>query len=668
MGGLGSVSFAPLVLDGRWMPGLTVVTDHPALACLASQYAGWKIDRDGYFAMASGPGRALIRAEELYDDLDVDERASTAVLCLETGDEPPDALAAYVAERAGVAPADLTLLFAPTASLAGGVQIAARIVETALHKLHELEFDVRRVVSGFGTCPLPPVARTDPEAIGRTNDAILYGGQVELTVDAPDDELEALVERLPSSASQDHGEPFGKILEEADWDFYAIDPLLFSPAEVRLVERRERTVLPRRERAARRPRAVLPGMIVETVTTTINPDGTVNCAAMGVEWGDDEIVILPYRSTRTLRNLQARGAAVVNLTDDILLFTQAALEDPHPPTRPAAVVDGAVLADACSWREVDGRRDRRDRTAGTRDDARRRPRQRARVRRLQPGVPRGPRGVDPRLARPPAAGGRDPRRAGAPGRRGGQDGRPARAGGDGLRPGARAHRDRRPMTTVRVEAPARLHMGMLDASGDGPRRFGGLGVAVSRPAVVVEASASDELTVEGPDAERALAVAQRCRDALGHAAGARVRVLEAIPAHAGLGSGTKLALAVTAALVRAGGAVARSGGDGAHGRARRPLGGGPVDVRPRRVRRRGWRAPRARTARAVADAPRDAGRVALRARDPRGGAGTLGRRRGGGVRGPAPRSRSVGGDRPGRADRPAAGARRARPRSSSARR
>ncbi len=234
MGGLGSVSFAPLVLDGRWLPGLTVVTDHPALACLGAQYAGWKIDRDGYFAMASGPGRALIRAEELYDDLDVDEQADTAVLCLETRDEPPDAVAAFVAERAGVAPADVTLLYAPTASLAGGVQIAARIVETALHKLHELDFDVRRVVSGFGSCPLPPVAKADPDAIGRTNDAVLYGGQVELTVDAPDDELEPLVARLPSSASEDYGEPFGTVLERADWDFYAIDPLLFSPAQIRL--------------------------------------------------------------------------------------------------------------------------------------------------------------------------------------------------------------------------------------------------------------------------------------------------------------------------------------------------------------------------------------------------------------------------------------------------
>ena len=185
--------------------------------------------------MASGPGRALIRAEELYDDLEVDERAQSAVLCLETRDAPPEEVGDYVAERAGVTAAQLTLLFAPTASLAGSVQVAARVVETALHKLHELEFDVGRVVSGFGSCPLPPVAKKDPEAIGRTNDAVLYGGQVELTVDASDEELEAVVPRLPASASDDYGEPFGDVLERADWDFYKIDPLLFSPAEVRLV-------------------------------------------------------------------------------------------------------------------------------------------------------------------------------------------------------------------------------------------------------------------------------------------------------------------------------------------------------------------------------------------------------------------------------------------------
>jgi methenyltetrahydromethanopterin cyclohydrolase len=234
MAGLGTVVYAPLVIEERWLPALTVTTDHPAVACLAAQYAGWRVDRDGYFAMGSGPGRALIRAEDLYDDLDTDEHASAAVLCLETREPPPAEVADFVAERAGVPASALTLLMAPTASVAGGVQIAARVVETALHKLHELDFDVRRVVAAYGSCPLPPVAGDDMEAIGRTNDAVLYGGQVHLTIEADDDALRDLVDRLPASASADYGEPFGTVLKGANFDFYAIDPLLFSPAQIRL--------------------------------------------------------------------------------------------------------------------------------------------------------------------------------------------------------------------------------------------------------------------------------------------------------------------------------------------------------------------------------------------------------------------------------------------------
>jgi methenyltetrahydromethanopterin cyclohydrolase len=234
MGALGSVSFAPLMLEELWLPALTVFTDHPALACLASQYAGWRIDRDGWFAMASGPGRSLVRAEELYGDLDCEEHATVAVFCLETRKLPPAAVAAYIAERAGVQTDALTLLLAPTASLVGSVQIAARVVETALHKLHELGFDVRRVLSGIGCCPLAPVAGGDLEAIGRTNDAVLYGGQVQLTVDADDEQLSELAHRLPASASPDYGQEFGRVLERAGFDFYKIDPLLFSPAQVTL--------------------------------------------------------------------------------------------------------------------------------------------------------------------------------------------------------------------------------------------------------------------------------------------------------------------------------------------------------------------------------------------------------------------------------------------------
>ena len=235
MGGLGTITYASQIIGARWLPGVTVTTDRPAIACLAAQYAGWRVDREGYFAMGSGPGRALIRAEDLYDDLDWDEKASAAVLCLETRDAPPAEVADFIAQRAGVAADALTLVMAPTASIAGGVQIAARVVETALHKLHELDFDVRRVIAGFGSCPLPPVDGDDMKAIGRTNDAVLYGGQVHLTVESDDDDaLRDLVERLPASASSDYGEPFGKVLKDAEFDFYKIDPLLFSPAQIRL--------------------------------------------------------------------------------------------------------------------------------------------------------------------------------------------------------------------------------------------------------------------------------------------------------------------------------------------------------------------------------------------------------------------------------------------------
>jgi beta-ribofuranosylaminobenzene 5'-phosphate synthase len=102
--------------------------------------------------------------------------------------------------------------------------------------------------------------------------------------------------------------------------------------------------------------------------------------------------------------------------------------------------------------------------------------------------------------------------------------------------------------SVRVEAPARLHLGMLAVAGEGGRRFGGLGASVSRPAVVIEARAADDLSAEGDDAERALMFARRCQDALGLDGGAHLRVGEAIPPHVGLGSGTKLALAVAQAL------------------------------------------------------------------------------------------------------------------------
>jgi methenyltetrahydromethanopterin cyclohydrolase len=233
MGGLGHVEFASLTIAGQAWPGVQVWTDHPVESCMASQYAGWAIDPAGYFAMGSGPLRAKARVErELFAKLGYAEDAARGVLVLEGRTLPTDDVAAWVAGKAGVAPDAITFAVAPTASLAGGVQIVARVLETGLHKMDTIGFYVTRVVSAMGTAPLPPVARSDIRAIGRTNDCILYGGQARYTVRAEDDELAEIVARLPASASADYGTPFYDIFKRYDNDFYKIDPMLFSPAEV----------------------------------------------------------------------------------------------------------------------------------------------------------------------------------------------------------------------------------------------------------------------------------------------------------------------------------------------------------------------------------------------------------------------------------------------------
>jgi methenyltetrahydromethanopterin cyclohydrolase len=229
---LAEVTLLPPALPDLPCPLVQVMTDHPVRACMASQYAGWQISVGKYFAMGSGPMRAHYGKEELYDRIPGREQSSVAVGVLETGKLPTTEVIAYLSERLGLPPDRLTLLAAPTASIAGSFQVVARSLETALHKLDELKFDLTQVVSGYGLAPLPPVAAKDLAALGRTNDAILYGGEVVLWVRADDDQLTTLGPRVPSSASADYGAPFADIFKRAGMDFYKIDKHLFSPARI----------------------------------------------------------------------------------------------------------------------------------------------------------------------------------------------------------------------------------------------------------------------------------------------------------------------------------------------------------------------------------------------------------------------------------------------------
>jgi methenyltetrahydromethanopterin cyclohydrolase len=232
LGELGHVSIVPGELGEKAIPLVQVVTDHPVRACLASQYAGWALKEGKFFAMGSGPMRAAAGCEAIFDAIGFRETAAQVIGVLETRKPPPAAIIGKIAQACRVDPAAVTLLVAPTASLSGGFQIVARSVETALHKLAELKFDLSRIVSGHGTAPLPPVASNDLAAIGRTNDAILYGARVILAVTGDDASLETIGPRVPSAASRDHGEPFAAIFARYNHDFYAVDPHLFSPAEI----------------------------------------------------------------------------------------------------------------------------------------------------------------------------------------------------------------------------------------------------------------------------------------------------------------------------------------------------------------------------------------------------------------------------------------------------
>ena len=236
LGGLGRVGLSGAGPVAGWPLSVAVHTADPVTACLGSQYAGWSLShgegKSAFHALGSGPGRLLAGREKLFDELRLRETAAHSCLVLEVDGLPPSALAERIAADCGVPPEALTLILTPTRSLAGTVQVVARVLEVALHKAHELGFPLTAIVDGAGCAPLPPPAPDFLHAMGRTNDAILFAGRVQLYVKGDDAAAERLCRELPSSASRDYGKPFAEVFKHYGYDFFQIDPLLFSPAEV----------------------------------------------------------------------------------------------------------------------------------------------------------------------------------------------------------------------------------------------------------------------------------------------------------------------------------------------------------------------------------------------------------------------------------------------------
>lgn len=236
LGGLGTVSLTHSSYVPRWPLTVNVHTTDPVTACLGSQYAGWSLahgeGKESFYALGSGPARALAGKEKIYAELAYQDQSDKGVLIMEVDKLPPLPLIEKIAEDCALKTTDLTIILTPTSSLAGGMQVVARVLEVAMHKAHELKFSLQNIVDGSGSAPLCPPHPDFIQAMGRTNDAILFAGQVHLFVKGSDEDAEQLANQMPSSVSRDYGRPFAEVFKEYKYDFFKIDPMLFSPAKV----------------------------------------------------------------------------------------------------------------------------------------------------------------------------------------------------------------------------------------------------------------------------------------------------------------------------------------------------------------------------------------------------------------------------------------------------
>jgi len=237
---LADICFTTFDLNDMIFPAIRVTTDYPVVACMASQYAGWQIKIDKFFGMGSGPARALPKKpKKLYEEIGYEESddCEVAVLVLEAGSIPDENVTDKIAEECGIKPDGLCIAVAPTASIAGSVQISARIVETGIHKMESIGFDINRIKYGTGVVPIAPIVGDDTKCMGSTNDCIIYCGRSYYTVDYENvEELKEYIKKVPSATSKDYGKPFFVTFKEAKFDFFKVDAGMFAPAEVTINE------------------------------------------------------------------------------------------------------------------------------------------------------------------------------------------------------------------------------------------------------------------------------------------------------------------------------------------------------------------------------------------------------------------------------------------------
>ena len=232
LGGLGKTSLLPYSNIEISAYAINVFAAEPVLSCLGSQYAGWSLSSGDFFSLGSGPVRSIAQKEEIFKELKYKDRPQKTVVVLEVDKFPPEEIVTKISTDCNLEPEKISFIITPTISLPGNIQVVSRVLEVAIHKIHELRFPLEKIEHGLGFAPLPPIAKDFITGMGRTNDAIIYGGVVQLMIQGSDSELEELSRKLPSNSSKDYGKPFKEIFKNYEMDFYKIDGSLFSPAVI----------------------------------------------------------------------------------------------------------------------------------------------------------------------------------------------------------------------------------------------------------------------------------------------------------------------------------------------------------------------------------------------------------------------------------------------------
>ena len=229
LAGLGNVSVVPGIIDSYYINFAQVYIDRPAIACLGSQKPGWKLKADGFAGTGYGPARAISqKPKNIYAAINYTDDAETAVINIETQTMPSVKEMEYIAKQCSTDPECVVALIARPNSIAGSVVNGTRVVEWAMNRLLQMEYDIMEITSASGACPIAPLKKEEPEFVGASFDSIAYYGMAYLYTKGRNDAFKDAT----SSSSKSYGKSFKALLKESQGDFSKVDPMMYAPARI----------------------------------------------------------------------------------------------------------------------------------------------------------------------------------------------------------------------------------------------------------------------------------------------------------------------------------------------------------------------------------------------------------------------------------------------------